>query len=97
MKPYVMSIAMGLFCIGFIFSVSAFAAEDIENHTHNSLSLSSLIVPLGIATLSFVSATFLTGLFRRKLGRRFPKLHLYLAIISVIFGFTHAILVFVLF
>jgi hypothetical protein len=63
----------------------------------SAITLSSLIEPLGIATLSFVSATLLTGLFRRKLGRKFLKLHLLLAVISVILGFTHGILVLVLF
>jgi len=90
-----MPIAIGLLCFGFIFSGNVFAAGN--NGIQNSFSLSSLIVPLGIATLSFVSATFLTGLFRKKLGRRFLRLHLYLAVISVILGLTHGILIFVLF
>lgn len=75
-------------------------ADEHSDHEHSqstSFSLFSLVEPLGIATLSFVSATFLTGLFRRKLRRRFTKIHLVLAIISVILGFTHGILVFILF
>lgn len=63
----------------------------------STITLFSLIKPLGIATLSFVCATLLTGLFRRKLGRKFLKLHLLLAVTSVILGFTHCILVLVLF
>jgi hypothetical protein len=95
MKPHVMPIAIGIICLGFIFGENASADEN--NDTQGSFSLSSLIVPLGIATLSFVSATFLTGLFRRKLGRRFLKLHLHLAVISIVLGLTHGILVFILF
>jgi hypothetical protein len=95
MKLYIMPIATGIICLGLIFSENTFAAE--SNDTQSSFSLSFLIAPLGAATLSFVSATFLTGLFRRKLGRRFLKLHLYLAVISIILGLTHGILVFVLF
>jgi len=63
----------------------------------SAITLFSLVEPLGIATLSFVSATLLTGLFRRKLGRKFLKLHILLAVISVTLGFTHCILVLVLF
>ena len=73
------------------------AAEEPSNATFGNFPLISLIEPLGIATLSFVSVTFLTGLFRRKLGRKFLKLHLYLAVISIILGLTHGILVFILF
>ncbi len=96
MKPHITPIAIGIIYLGFTFAENTFAAENAENNTQSSFSLSSLIVPLGAATLSFVSATFLTGLFRRKLGRRFSRLHLYLAVISVILGLTHGLLDFVL-
>jgi hypothetical protein len=52
-----------------------------------------MVEPLGIAALCFVFTTFLTGLFRRKLRQKFLKIHLPLAIISVILGLTHGILV----
>jgi Ca2+/Na+ antiporter len=68
-----------------------------EDHHQSSFSLFSLVRPLGIATLCFVFTTFLTGLFRRKLLRRFQKIHLSLAIVSVILGLTHGILVLVLY
>ena len=75
------------------------AAEDAgyEQEQQSGLSLFSLVKPLGIATLCFVSTTFLTGLFRRKLGKRFLKAHLPLAITSVILGLTHGTLVLVLY
>ncbi len=94
-----LSILLILIFFGLALSESALAAEDIgHEHRHSgSFSLFSLVRPMGIATLSFVCATFLTGLFRRKLGRRFLKIHLSLAIVSIILGLTHGILVFVLY
>jgi len=87
------------FALSDSFLESVLASEEAgHEHQHDSsFSLFSLVRPLGIATLSFLSATFLTGLFRRKLGRRFLKAHLPLAIISVILGFTHGLLVLVLY
>jgi len=60
-------------------------------------SLTSLIAPLGAATLCAVSLAFLSGLLRRKLGRKFLKIHLALGIVAICLGVTHGILVFVLF
>ncbi|UCE99170.1 MAG: hypothetical protein JSV82_08340 [Planctomycetota bacterium] len=81
----------------FLKNVLAGEQASQEDENGRSFSVFFMVEPLGIATLTFVSATLLTGLFRRKLGRRFLKLHLTLAIISVILGFTHGILVLVLF
>ncbi len=91
-------VAMVIFC-GFVLSEDILAAENggHEHHHNSSFTLFSFVKPLGIATFSFVFVTFLAGLFRRKLGRRFIKIHLTLAIISIILGFTHGILVFVLY
>jgi hypothetical protein len=99
MKAYMFLFLSALALLGFTLSHIALADEhsDHEHSQGTSFSLFSLVEPLGIATLSFVSVTFLTGLFRRKLRRRFLKIHLILAIISIILGFTHGILVFVLF
>jgi hypothetical protein len=99
MKLIAMAILLTLLLVGLIFVEGASAAED-DGHEHNQanhFSLSSLVAPLGIATLSCVWATFLTGLFRRKLGRSFQKIHLALAIASVALGAVHGTLVFVLF
>ena len=57
----------------------------------------SLIRPAGIATLSCLCLTFAAGVFRRKLGRRFLRIHLVLAAITVVLGLCHGLLVFVLF
>jgi hypothetical protein len=92
-------ILLALIFWSFALGESVLASENTgHEHNHNSsFSLSSLVRPLGITTLCFVSATFLAGLFRRKLRRRFLKIHLPLAIISIILGFTHGILVFIVY
>lgn len=99
MKTYFLLILSALILIVLVLDETALSNENSDNnHEQNSsLSLFSLVQPLGIATLCFVSATFLTGLFRSKLRRRFLKIHLLLAIISVILGFSHGVLVLVLF
>ena len=97
MKSYVLPILTMTVLLMFALNKNVSAAENTQNPARSSFSLVSFIAPLGIATLCLVSATFLTGLFRRKLGRRFLKLHLYLAIIAVILGLAHGILVFSLF
>jgi len=73
----------------------AFANEQSEHEL--SLSLISLIRPLGICALSSLLITFLTGVFRRKLGRRFLGIHKVLAFITVIVALSHAVLVLLLF
>ena len=87
-------LTVGLFGTGQI----AFADERAAHeHEHDlSLTLMSLIKPLGICALSLLLITFLTVLFRMKLGRRFLKIHKLLAYITVIVAVTHGILVLVL-
>lgn len=98
MKSYRLFILLVFILLITGFSEAASAQQANHQHDHgSSFSLFSLVEPLGIATLSCVTATFLTGLFRRKLARRFLKIHLLFAIVSVILGFTHGILVLVLF
>ncbi|OHB54727.1 MAG: hypothetical protein A2173_03500 [Planctomycetes bacterium RBG_13_44_8b] len=99
MKIYLYLFLSAFALLVFMGGATALSAEhsDTENSYDISFSLFSLVKPLGIATLCFVSVTFLTGLFRRKLHRRFIKIHLILALISVILGFTHGILVLALY
>lgn len=79
-------------------SQEALAGEGgVERDNDTAFPWSSLVKPLGIATLSALFLTFLAGLFRRKLGRRFRTIHLALAITSVSLGLCHGILVFILF
>lgn len=99
MKPYELILLLAFIFWGLALSENAFANDEVghEDHDSQSFSLFFLVEPLGIATLCFVSATFLTGLFRRKLRQRFLKIHLPLAIISVTLGLTHGILVMILY
>ena len=62
-----------------------------------SLSAVSLVRPLGICALSLLLVTFLTGLFRRRLGRRFLKIHKTFAFLTVGIALCHGLLVLLLF
>ena len=69
-----------------------------HEHEHETgISLFSFVEPLGISALSLVLITFGTGLFRRKLGRRFLKVHRVLAWVAVGLALCHGILVLALF
>lgn len=57
----------------------------------------SLVEPLGICALSCALVTFATGLARRKLGRRFLKIHKTFAWLTVGVALCHGILVLSLF
>jgi hypothetical protein len=76
---------------------AAFGNEDGEGEHDFSLSLISLVRPLGIGALGLLLITFLTGLFRRRLGRRFLGIHKTFAFITVVIGLVHGLLVLVLF
>jgi hypothetical protein len=76
---------------------AAFANVQGEHEGDFSLSLISLVRPLGICALGSLVITFLTGLFRRRLGRRFLKIHKIFAFITVAIALCHGVLVLVLF
>ena len=101
MKPKMLLLLAIIFFGGITLSDSAFPAEDAgHKHSHSehgTFSLFSLVKPLGICALSSLLITFLMGLFRRKLGRRFLKLHMTFAFLTVIIALFHGILVLVLF
>jgi hypothetical protein len=81
-----------------VLALSQIALADSHDHDEQqpSFSVHSLIKPLGIATLSCITATFIAGLFRKKLRTKFLKIHLPLAVLSLILGLTHALLVLIL-
>jgi hypothetical protein len=75
-------------------------ADEGGAHVHEhpaGISLFSFVKPLGICALSLVLITFCTGLFRRKLGRRFLKVHKLCAWLAAGFALCHGILVLSLF
>ena len=99
MRAKVLLIVVAVGVCGFVLNASAFADEQggEEGATGFAFSWFSLIQPLGIATLSLVVLTFLTGLLRRKLRRKFLKIHLPLAILAVILGLSHGLLILILY
>ncbi len=86
-----------LWFLSFSGAVLASEAGDIEHEHKPDLSLFSFVKPLGICALGSALVTFATGLFRRKLGRRFLKVHRTFAWLTVGFALCHGILVLALF
>jgi hypothetical protein len=68
-----------------------------EQNYEDGFSVLNLIIVLGACALASLLATFLTGLFRIKLRRRFLILHKTLAWLTVILALTHAITVILVF
>ena len=68
-------------------------SAESEEHEHGEGFWHSLVVPFGIVTFSFLFLTVLSGLFRKKLGRLFMKIHPVLAYITLVLGVCHALLV----
>jgi len=73
------------------------AESDAAQGDNTSFAWYSLVEPLGISTLSCLLLTFLAGLFRRKLGRRFKKVHIALAAITVTLALSHGLLVLIVY
>lgn len=84
-----------LYCL----SDTALADEgDAHGHEHESgISLFSFVKPLGISALSCLLVTFVAGLFRRKLGKRFLRIHKTFAWLTVGLALCHGFLVLALF
>jgi len=77
---------------------SVAVADESGGHEREfGLSLFSFIKLLGGCALGLALVTFGTGLFRRKLGRRFLKVHKIFAWLTVGFALCHGILVLSLF
>ena len=88
---------LALLLLTFCFPSVALADATGEHESKSGISLISFVQPLGICALGFVLVTFTTGLFRRKLGKRFLKVHRAFAWFTVGFALCHGILVSVLF
>ncbi len=57
----------------------------------------TLIEVLGVCALVSLSITFLTGLFRKKIGRKFLMVHRLFAWLTVILALSHGITVMIVF
>ena len=82
-----------LFCF-----TSSVLADTEHDHEHKlEFSLFSLVRPLGICALVSALVTFIMGLARREIGRKFLKVHKTFAFLTTGFALCHGILVIVLF
>ena len=86
-----------LFFVLFCFPKVALADEGGEHEHGSGISLFSFVKPLGICALTLILVTFGTGLFRRRLKRRFLRIHKILAWLTVGVALCHGILVLALF
>ena len=78
--------------------VDTVLAETGHDHEHKpDFSFFSLVRPLGLCTLGSLLVTFTLGLFRKKFGKRFLKIHRTFALLTIIFALCHGILVLVLY
>lgn len=71
-------------------------AEDLgagQQQYKSGITLYSFIEPMGISALSCVLVTFTTGLFRRRLGKRFLIIHRVFAWLTVGLALFHGALV----
>ena len=71
------------------------SGEAGHEHAHGGFSSASLIVPMGIATLSLVAITVFLGLFRRLKPRLMLKWHKRTGVLALLAGTIHAVLVLV--
>lgn len=77
----------------------ALADESSANNQSDGLHFSvfELIEALGVCALISLLITFLTGLFRRRLGRQFLKIHKIFAWLTIILALSHGITVIIVF
>jgi hypothetical protein len=71
-------------------------ADEVHGH-ESSFNAFLLIRPLGISALILLLLTACTGVFRKKLKRRFLKIHKILALLTIAVALSHAVLVIILF
>ena len=73
-------------------------ANSTESQSNGfGLSVFTLIEALGVCALVSLLITFLTGLFRRKVGRRFLKIHRFFAWLTIILALSHGVTVMIVF
>jgi len=90
-----LAILMSIVIIALSTCAAALADEnstDIQSDGFH-FSVYDLIDTLGVCTLTGLLITFLTGLFRRRFGRKFLKIHKIFAWLTIILGLGHGITV----
>jgi cytochrome b561 len=80
-----------------VFSFPSIALAGQDGDHGSEISWFSFIKPLGLCALSCALVTFATGLFRRKIGKQFLRIHKTFAWLTVAFALCHGILVLSLF
>ena len=87
--------------IGLLLSICTVVLADDKSVEHQNqvlgFSALTLIEVLGVCALASLLITFLTGLFRRKLGRKFLVVHRFFAWQTVMLAFIHGITVMIVF
>jgi hypothetical protein len=87
--------------IGLLLSIcmAVLADEKPIEYKNQELDFSvvTLIEALGVCTLASLLITFLIGLFRRKLGRKFWVVHRFFAWLTMILALSHGITVMIVF
>jgi DMSO/TMAO reductase YedYZ heme-binding membrane subunit len=74
-------------------SITLADGNSAEHDDHDiSFSVFTLIKVLGICALISLALTFLTGLFRKRLGRNFLRIHRVLASLTVLLALSHGII-----
>jgi nitrogen fixation/metabolism regulation signal transduction histidine kinase len=83
-----------------VFEVSSLADRQGAGHEHEEgkmFWLVRFVKPVGVITFGFLIATLLSGLLRRRLGRRFTRVHTTLAVLTLLAAVCHAVLVSIVF
>jgi hypothetical protein len=91
--PVILFFSLMVLC----FTSAVLADQGQGDERESDFSFSSLIEPLGACALVSLLVTFGTGLFRRRLGRRFLTAHRTFAWLTIIFALCHGVLVSVLY
>jgi hypothetical protein len=100
MKKRNIRLAVIVVMIGLLLGICSATLADgnsAEHNHSNDFSVFTLIKVLGVCALASLLITFLTGLFRRKLGRKFLSVHRFLAWLTIVLALSHGITVMIVF
>jgi len=96
-KPLSISVILFFLLIIVCFTSPVLADQDHSQEHEFNFSFFSLVRPLGVCALASLLVTFSLGLLRKKLGKRFLKIHRTFAWLTITFALCHGILVLVLY